>query len=75
MTGVGPVPVGVVREMIASGDVFLAAIVTKGKDVVNVAHLGRRPSASLPIFSHRSTMPCERTSASDPRGAIRTGRR
>lgn len=46
MTGVGPVPVTVVREMIASGDVFLAAIVTKGEDVVNVAHLGRRPSAT-----------------------------
>ena len=46
MTGVGVVPVSVVREMIACGDVFLAAIVTKGKDVVNVAHLGRRPSAS-----------------------------
>ncbi|HUP69152.1 MAG TPA: hypothetical protein VM142_04980 [Acidimicrobiales bacterium] len=46
MTGVGPVPVTAVREMIASGDVFLAAIVTKGQDVVNVAHLGRRPSAT-----------------------------
>ena len=45
ITGVGPVPVTVVREMIASGDVFLAAVVTKGVDVVNVVHLGRSPTA------------------------------
>lgn len=31
--------------MIASGDAFLAAVVTKGVDVVSVAHLGRRPTA------------------------------
>ena len=46
IVGVGPVPVTAVHEMIASGDVFLAAVVTKGTDVVNVAHLGRRPSAA-----------------------------
>ncbi len=45
IAGVGPVPVSVVRAMLASGDAFLAAVVTKGVDVVNVAHLGRRPSA------------------------------
>ena len=31
--------------MIDSGDAWLAAVVTKGVDVVNVAHLGRRPTA------------------------------
>ncbi|MFN2638321.1 MAG: HNH endonuclease signature motif containing protein, partial [Gemmatimonadaceae bacterium] len=43
--GVGSVPVSVVRAMAGSGDAFLAAVVTRGVDVVNVAHLGRRPSA------------------------------
>ncbi|MFP5376913.1 MAG: hypothetical protein ACLGIO_09055 [Acidimicrobiia bacterium] len=45
ITGVGPVAVSAVRAMMASGDPFLAAVVTKGVDVVSVAHLGRRPSA------------------------------
>jgi hypothetical protein len=31
--------------MTNSGDAFLHAVVTKGRDVVNVAHLGRRPNA------------------------------
>jgi hypothetical protein len=43
--GIGPVPVSVVDAMISSGDAFLHAVVTKGRDVVNVAHLGRRPNA------------------------------
>ncbi|HVE45282.1 MAG TPA: hypothetical protein VNA57_00850 [Acidimicrobiales bacterium] len=38
-------PVSVVQAMIGSGDVFLGAVVTKGADVVNVAHVGRRPSS------------------------------
>jgi len=42
IAGIGPVPVGVVRTMMATGDAFLAAVVTKGVDVVTVAHLGRR---------------------------------
>lgn len=45
IAGVGPVPVSLVREYVASGDVFLAAIVTKGVDVCTVAHLGRKPRA------------------------------
>lgn len=43
--GVGSVPVGVVRAMVESGDAVLKAVATRGVDVVNVAHLGRRPSA------------------------------
>ena len=46
IAGVGPVAVSAVEAMIASGDAFLAAVVTKGVDVVNVAHMGRRPSAA-----------------------------
>jgi hypothetical protein len=46
IAGVGPVPVSAVKAMVASGDAFLAAVVTKGTDVVNVAHLGRQPTAA-----------------------------
>jgi hypothetical protein len=43
--GVGAVPVSAVQAMVNAGDAVLKAVVTKGVDVVNVAHLGRRPSA------------------------------
>jgi hypothetical protein len=43
--GLGPVPVSLVQAMIDSGDAVLAAVVTKGVDVVNVAHLGRKATA------------------------------
>ena len=46
IAGVGPVPVSVVEGMIDSGDALLAAVVTRGVDVYNVAHLGRRPTAA-----------------------------
>ena len=42
IAGYGPVAVSAVREMLASGDAFLAAIVTKGEQVVGVAHVGRK---------------------------------
>jgi hypothetical protein len=45
LAGVGPVPMQVVDDMLSSGDPFLAAIVTNGEDVVNVAHLGRKARA------------------------------
>jgi hypothetical protein len=43
--GIGPVPVSLVRAMVESGDAVLKAVVTRGTDVVNVAHLRRQPSA------------------------------
>ena len=46
IAGIGPVPVQAVRDMIASGDPFLAAVVTQGQNVHTVAHLGRQPNAS-----------------------------
>ena len=46
IAGLGPVPVSAVRTMIESGDAFLAGVVTKGVDVANVFHLGRRPVAT-----------------------------
>ncbi len=45
IAGLGPVPVAAVRAMMASGDAFLAGVVTKGVDVVSVFHLGRKPTA------------------------------
>lgn len=45
IAGVGPVPVSIIRAMIDSGDAFLAAVVTRGVDVLNVAHLQRSPTA------------------------------
>jgi hypothetical protein len=45
LAGYGPVAVSAVRDLIETEDPFLAAIVTKGKDVVGVAHLGRRATA------------------------------
>ena len=45
LAGYGPVAVSALRGLIDTEDPFLAAIVTKGNDVVGVAHLGRRPNA------------------------------
>ena len=43
VAGLGPVSVEAAKDLM--GDAFLAAVITKGRDVVNVAHLGRGPSA------------------------------
>jgi hypothetical protein len=44
IAGSGPVAASAVRDLVAAGG-FVAAIVTKGEQVVGVAHLGRRPRA------------------------------
>src|SRR5207302_9077821 len=46
IAGFGPIPVSVVQELLAQGDTFLAAIITRGQAVTGVAHLSRRPSAA-----------------------------
>ena len=43
--GFGPVSPQVVADIMECGDPFYKSILTKGKDVVGVAHLGRRPNA------------------------------
>lgn len=43
IAGVGPVPVDAVRRLLP--DAAVATVITDGHDVVNVAHLGRRPTA------------------------------
>ena len=45
LAGFGPVSPQVVLDIMDADDPFLKAILTKGKDVVGVAHLGRRPTA------------------------------
>jgi hypothetical protein len=45
LVGFGPVAVSAIRDMIDSGDPFLAAVATKGQPIVGVAHLGRRATA------------------------------
>ena len=44
IAGCGPVAPSAIRDL-NTEDPFLAAVVTKAKDVVGVAHLGRRPNA------------------------------
>jgi hypothetical protein len=44
ITGVGPVPVRVARELLS--DAVLELVITKGVGVANVTHLGRGPSAA-----------------------------
>lgn len=46
IAGYGPVPVSVVEELLAEGDTFLAAVLTRGRRVTGVAHLGRRPTVA-----------------------------
>jgi Domain of unknown function (DUF222) len=45
LAGYGPVAPSAIRDLLDTEDPFLAAIVTRGKDVVGVAHIGRRPNA------------------------------
>lgn len=44
VVGVGPVPVSTVEAILATGDAFLAAVVTRGGEVSGVVHLGRKPT-------------------------------
>jgi hypothetical protein len=45
LAGYGPVAMSVVRELLEMANPFVVAILTKGTEVVGVAHLGRRPNA------------------------------
>src|SRR5688572_11790433 len=46
VAGFGPIAASAVRDLIDTGDPFLAAVVTRGTQVVGVAHLGRRANAT-----------------------------
>ena len=45
ITGVGPVPVRVAKELL--GDATLKLVITRGVDVLNVTSLGRGPTAAM----------------------------
>jgi len=45
LIGHGPVPVSTIRDLVEHQDPFIDAVVTKGVDVISVAHLGRSPKA------------------------------
>ncbi len=45
LVGYGPISMSAVHELLAAGDPFIAAILTKAKRVVGVAHVGRHPTA------------------------------
>jgi hypothetical protein len=45
IAGYGPIAVTAVTDIITSGDAFLAAIVTKGQQVLGVSHYGRKALA------------------------------
>lgn len=57
IVGVGPVPVSTVQAMLA--DSFLAAVVTDGVDVYNVAHIGRRVTAHMRTALEARGYQCE----------------
>ncbi|MCU1369111.1 MAG: protein of unknown function endonuclease [Ilumatobacteraceae bacterium] len=42
VAGLGPISVTTAKDLMA--DAFLAAVITRGRDVINVAHLGRGPN-------------------------------
>ncbi|MFN8041234.1 MAG: DUF222 domain-containing protein [Acidimicrobiales bacterium] len=46
ITGIGPVPVATVDDLLARDDTFLAAVVREGTDIQKVAHFGRAPTAA-----------------------------
>ncbi|HWC37065.1 MAG TPA: DUF222 domain-containing protein, partial [Acidimicrobiales bacterium] len=45
LAGYGPVAMSVVHDLLETANPFIVAILTKAKEVVGVAHLGRRPNA------------------------------
>jgi hypothetical protein len=60
--GVGPLPVQAVRDMIRTDNPILAAVVTRGHQIIGVAHLGRAPT----VFQHHRTR-VARTPLQSPR--------
>jgi Domain of unknown function (DUF222) len=58
LTGIGPVPVRVARDLL--GDAVLELVVTRGRDVATVVHLGRGPTAAQKIALLWSQPTCSR---------------
>jgi hypothetical protein len=45
LAGHGPVAMSVIHQVLETANPFIVAVLTKAKEVVGVAHLGRRPNA------------------------------
>jgi hypothetical protein len=45
IAGLGRIPASIVQRWLATGDPFVAAIVTDGVDITSITHLGRKPIA------------------------------
>ncbi|HEX2850117.1 MAG TPA: hypothetical protein VHN98_06175 [Acidimicrobiales bacterium] len=66
IAGVGPVPVDTITRLLATGDVFWAAVITRGTDVASVVHLGRRPNALQLTALHWRDPTCREEACSRP---------
>ena len=73
IAGLGPIPVRVARDLL--GESILKLVITKGVDVINVTHLGRKPTVAQQVASvvarpvlhprglHPTSHDCKRTTA------------
>jgi Domain of unknown function (DUF222) len=64
ITGLGPVPVRVARELL--GEAVLHLVLTRGRDVATVVHLGRGPSAAQKLALLWSQPTCSRAGCDQP---------
>jgi hypothetical protein len=64
ITGLGPVPVRVARQLL--GDAVLHLVVTRGRDVATVVHLGRGPSAAQKLALLWTQPTCSRAGCDQP---------
>ena len=58
LTGIGPVPVRVARDLL--GDAVMELVLTRGRDVASVVHLGRGPTAAQKVALLWSQPTCSR---------------
>jgi hypothetical protein len=64
ITGLGPVPVRVARELL--GEAVLHLVITRGHDVATVVHLGRGPSAAQKVALMWMQPTCSRLGCDQP---------
>ena len=64
VTGVGPIPVPVARHVL--GDAVVDLLVTRGRDVATVVHLGRGPSAAQKLALLWTQPRCSRQGCDQP---------
>ncbi|MPY92409.1 MAG: hypothetical protein GEV08_04855 [Acidimicrobiia bacterium] len=73
ITGLGPVPIRVARALL--GDSVLELVLTRGKDVANIVHLGRGPTAAQKIALLWSQPGCSRLGCDQPWHRLQTDHR